>query len=188
MDRSFPCSNVRRCAIIVPGAVVDHVRRVVIGLGSNIGDRRANLDEAVSRLRSIRALHVLRRSPVYETPPAGGPPQSDYLNAAVLVVTSLDAREILDHALTIERDLGRVRSAETHWGPRTIDLDLLWIEGEAVAEEGLTVPHPRLAERAFAVRPLLDVAPDAVDFRTGVAYATLPAASAALVKVAEGSR
>lgn len=167
---------------------VDHVRRVVIGLGSNVGDRLANLDAAVARLRVDRALHVLRRSPVYETPPAGGPPQGDYLNAAVLIVTSLDAQEILDRALAIERDLGRVRADETRWGPRTIDLDLLWIEGEAISEAGLEVPHPRLAERPFAVRPLLDVAPDAVDFRTGKAYATLPAASVTLVKVADGAR
>lgn len=167
---------------------MDHVRRVVIGLGSNVGDRLAHLDAAVARLRADRALHVLRRSPVYETPPAGGPPQGDYLNAAVLVVTALGAREILDRTLAVEESLGRVRSAETRWGPRTIDLDLLWIEGEAVSEDALTVPHPRLSERAFAVRPLLDVAPDAVDFRTGTAYATLPAAGEALAKVAESSR
>lgn len=167
---------------------MDHVRRVVIGLGSNVGDRLANLDAAVASLRADRALHVLRRSPVYETPPEGGPPQGDYLNAAVLVVTSLGAREILDRTLAVEHTLGRVRSAETRWGPRTIDLDVLWIEGEAVNEDSVTVPHPRLAERAFAVRPLLDVAPDAVDFRTGVAYATLPVASAALTKVAESTR
>lgn len=144
----------------------------------------ANLVAAEARLRADRALHVLRRSPVYETPPAGGPPQGDYLNAAVLLVTSLDAREILDRALSIERELGRDRGAEPRWGPRTIDLDLLWIEGEAVEEEGLVVPHPRLEERPFAVQPLVDVAPDAVDFRTGRAYATLAAASAPITKIA----
>lgn len=167
---------------------MDHVRRVVIGLGSNVGDRLANLDEAVARLRADRAFHVLRRSPVYETPPAGGPPQGDYLNAALLVVTSLDARSVLERALGIEHDLGRVRSPDTRWGPRTIDLDLLWIEGEAVSEDGLVVPHPRLVDRPFALRPLLDVAPDAVDFRTGRAYASLPAASAVIAKVAEATR
>jgi 2-amino-4-hydroxy-6-hydroxymethyldihydropteridine diphosphokinase len=167
---------------------VDHVRRVVIGLGSNLGDRSANLDAAIARLRVDRSLHVLRRSPVYETPPAGGPPQGDYLNAAVLLVTSLDARSILDLALGIERDLGRVRSAETRWGPRPIDLDVLWIEGEAVDEEGLTVPHPRLLERPFALRPLLDVAPDAVDIRTAQPFASLPAASVTLTLVAPGGR
>jgi 2-amino-4-hydroxy-6-hydroxymethyldihydropteridine diphosphokinase len=174
--------------MIPPGSVVDHVRRVVIGLGSNLGDRRENLDAAIAMLREAPLIRVLRRSPVYETPPAGGPPQGDYLNAAVLVVTSLEARAILDRALAIERRLGRTRSEETRWGPRTIDLDLLWIEGEALDEDGLTVPHPRLSERPFAVRPLLDVAPDAVDARTGCSYASLPAAGAAIVKVAEGGR
>jgi len=164
------------------------VRRVVIGLGSNVGDRLANLDDAVARLRADRELRVLRRSPVYETPPAGGPPQGDYLNAAVLVVTALDARDVLSRALVIERALGRTRSEETRWGPRTIDLDLLWIEGEAISEPGLELPHPRLADRPFAVRPLLDVAPDAVDIRTGRAYATLPAASVEITKVTEGAR
>jgi 2-amino-4-hydroxy-6-hydroxymethyldihydropteridine diphosphokinase len=167
---------------------VDHVRRVVIGLGSNVGDRMANIDAAIARLRTDRDVHVLRRSPVYETPPAGGPPQGDYLNAAVLLVTSLDAREILDRALAIERALGRVRPDEVRWGPRTIDLDVLWIEGEAVTEDGLEVPHPHLRERPFAVRPLLDVAPDAVDFRTGTAYATLPAAGAPITKIADGGK
>lgn len=159
-----------------------------MGLGSNEGDRRAYLDAAVARIREDRAWHVMRRSPVYESPPAGGPPQGDYLNAAVLVVTSLDARAILDRALAIERVLGRTRSDETRWGPRTIDIDLLWIEGEAVDEEGLVVPHPRLSERPFAIRPLLDLAPDASDTRTGVTFASLPAASEALTQVAEGGR
>ena len=167
---------------------MDHVRRVVIGMGSNVGDRQANLDAAIARLRTDRALHVLRRSPVYETPPAGGPPQGDYLNAAVLVVTALPGRAILDRTLAIERELGRERSRETRWGPRTLDLDLLWIEGEAIDEEGLVVPHPRLEERPFAVRPLLDVAPDAVDFRTGRVLASVAAASVPLVQVAEGGR
>jgi 2-amino-4-hydroxy-6-hydroxymethyldihydropteridine diphosphokinase len=159
---------------------VYHVRRVVIGLGSNVGDRLANLDGAIARLRDERDLRILRCSPVYESPPAGGPPQGDYLNAAVLVVTSLEGRAILDRALAVERALGRERSAETRWGPRVIDVDLLWIEGEAIAEDGLVVPHPRLHERPFALRPLLDVAPDAVDGSTGKALATLPAAQEAL--------
>jgi 2-amino-4-hydroxy-6-hydroxymethyldihydropteridine diphosphokinase len=158
----------------------------VIGLGSNLGDRRANIDLAIARLREEPLIRVLGRSPVYETPPAGGPPQGDYLNAAVLLVTSLTARAVLDRTLSIERGLGRNRSEEVRWGPRTIDLDLLWIEGEVVDEEGLAVPHPRLHERPFALRPLLDVAPDAVDPRTGQPFASLPAASAPIARVAEG--
>jgi 2-amino-4-hydroxy-6-hydroxymethyldihydropteridine diphosphokinase len=166
---------------------VDHVRRIVIGLGSNLGDREANLASAVEALRERRDLRVLRRSPVYESPPApGGPPQGDYLNAAVLVVTSLSAREILDQALEVERGLGRVRAEGERWGPRTIDLDILWIEGEAVDEPGLVVPHPRLRERPFALRPLLDVAPDAKG-RAGEDFASMPAAAAPLRKVGDGS-
>ncbi len=174
--------------MIVSGDVVDHVRRIVIGLGSNEGDRLSTLTSAVDQLRAHRDLHVLRRSPLYETPPAGGPPQGDYLNGAVLIVTAEPARGILDWLLAIERSLGRVRPDPVRWGPRPIDLDLLWIEGEAVAEPGLYVPHPRLTERTFALRPLLDVAPDAVDFRTGEQLATLPAASLPITRFVEATR
>jgi 2-amino-4-hydroxy-6-hydroxymethyldihydropteridine diphosphokinase len=165
------------------GSEVEHVRRIVIGLGSNVGDRLAHLEAAIARIREDRELFVLRASVAYETAAEGGPPQGDYLNAAVLVVTSLDGRSVLDRVLAIERELGRERTGETRWGPRTIDLDLLWIEGEAIDEEGLRVPHPRLHERPFALRPLLDVAPDAVDVRTGQAFASLPAASTMLSAV-----
>ena len=167
---------------------MDHVRRIVIGLGSNLGDRQATLAAAVDQLRAHRDLHVLRRSPLYETPPAGGPPQGDYLNGAVLIVTAQPARGILDWMLAIERSLGRERPDPVRWGPRTIDLDLLWIEGEAVSEPGLDVPHPRLAERTFALRPLLDLAPDAVDFRTGQELAALPAASLPIARFADAPR
>jgi 2-amino-4-hydroxy-6-hydroxymethyldihydropteridine diphosphokinase len=132
--------------------------RVVIGLGSNVGDRLANLREAVRRVGE-RA-RVLRGSGVYETAPIGGPEQAAFLNAAILIAWEGDALALLDVLQGIERDLGRTR--DVRWGPRTIDLDVLWIEGgETVADPRLVVPHPRLAERAFAVRPLLDVAPDA---------------------------
>jgi len=169
-------------------AVVDHVRRVVIGLGSNMGDRRAHIDAAVTQLRKDRDWHILRRSPVYESAPAGGPPQGDYLNAAVLLVTSLEAREILHRVLAVEKALGRVRSPGVRLGPRTIDLDILWIEGEAIEEDALVVPHPRLPERPFALRPLLDLVPDASDFRTGHRFSSLPAAKAPITKVAEGGK
>ncbi|MCC6554593.1 MAG: 2-amino-4-hydroxy-6-hydroxymethyldihydropteridine diphosphokinase [Polyangiaceae bacterium] len=159
---------------------MDHVRRVVIGLGSNLGDRAEAIRAAVRALRADRELFVLRESPLYESPPAGGPPQGDYLNGAVLIVTSLPGRDILDRALAIERSLGRVRPDAERWGPRAIDLDVLWIEGEAIDEPGLEVPHPRLAGRPFALRPLLDLAPDARDPHTGEEYASLPEASAPL--------
>jgi 2-amino-4-hydroxy-6-hydroxymethyldihydropteridine diphosphokinase len=166
---------------------VDHLRRIVIGLGSNLGDREANIEAAIAALRAPD-LHVLRRAALYETPPAGGPPQGDYLNSAVLIVTSIPAHDLLDRCLAVERSLGRVRPDAERWGPRTIDLDLLWIEGEAIVEPDLEVPHPRLQERVFALRPLLDLAPDATDFRTGLAFATLPAASTAIQRFRGRSR
>jgi 2-amino-4-hydroxy-6-hydroxymethyldihydropteridine diphosphokinase len=159
------------------------MRRAVLGLGSNLGDRAATIASAIEELRADPDLNVIAQSSTYESPPAGGPPQGDYLNAAVLIETSLPPRAILDRALAIERALGRMRPDTVVWGPRTIDVDLLWIDGEVVAEAGLEVPHPRLAERAFALRPLLDVAPDAQDPRTGQALSSLPAASAALRRI-----
>jgi 2-amino-4-hydroxy-6-hydroxymethyldihydropteridine diphosphokinase len=166
------------CDTVALGVTVDHIRRVVIGLGSNVGDRAGHLDRAVVALRDDKRFHVMRRSPVYETAPVGGPPQGDFLNAAVLLLTSLAAREILESALDIERTLGRVRGEPA--APRTIDLDLLWIEGEEIDEPDLVIPHPRLVERAFALRPLLDLAPDAGHPRTGVIFSTLPTASTEL--------
>ena len=137
------------------------MRRVVLGLGSNLGDRQRHLEGAVEAFNQSPAFADLKRSHVRETAPQGGPPQPPYLNAAIVVRTALDARSILEFALRIERQLGRVRPDAVRWGPRIIDIDLLWIENEIVSEPGLEVPHPRLRERAFALEPLLDVAPDA---------------------------
>lgn len=114
---------------------------------------------------------VLARSRVYETDPVGGPPQPNYLNAAVLVRSELEAAQLMERLLAIETSMGRVRKEPN--GPRTIDLDLLWIEGVTIATDTLRVPHPRLMERAFALGPLLDVAPDACDPRTKHAYSAL---------------
>lgn len=164
-------------------AAVGNVRRAVIGVGSNLGDRLGTVRAAIEALGADPDLAVLRESARYESPPAGGPPQGDYVNAAVLVATSLSARQILERTLAVERLLGRIRPDAVRWGPRTIDLDLLWIEGEAVTEPDIEVPHPRLHERAFALRPLLDVAPDASDPRTAVAYASLPAAGAPIRRI-----
>lgn len=164
---------------------MDHVRRVVLGLGSNLGDRIANLSDAVRRLRSERDLRVLRQAAVYESPPLGGLAQDDYLNTAVLLVTSLEARAIFERSLAIEDAMGRVRDPKEKWAARVIDIDLLWIEGEAVHDSDLTVPHPGLRDRVFALRPLLDLAPDASDFEKGDRFADLPAALAPITRVAE---
>jgi len=141
--------------------------RAVVGLGSNLGDRIENLREAVHWMRRLAA-DRLRCSPVYETEPVG-PPQPRYLNAAVLLDEERHPRELLNGLLAIERQLGRIRTER--WGPRIIDLDILWVEGTACAEPGLSVPHASLHERAFALRPMLDLAPDATDPRTGAPYA-----------------
>jgi 2-amino-4-hydroxy-6-hydroxymethyldihydropteridine diphosphokinase len=137
----------------------------VIGLGSNLGDRRALLAEAV---RALSALGTLGRvSPLYETAPVG-PPQPMFLNAALSLTTELLPLALLDALLDVERRLGRVRLER--WGPRLVDLDILWIAGAAFDSPRLTVPHPELRRRAFALRPLLDVRPDATDPRDGVSY------------------
>lgn len=152
-----------------------------MGLGSNVGDRVKNLTEAIANLRGDRDMHVLSVSPFYETD-AEGPPQAAFINGAVLVLTSLPATELLARMLATEQKLGRVRSPETAKGPRTIDLDLLWIEGEFVEEPDLRVPHAQLRDRAFAVRPLLDLAPDARD-EAGAPYADCAVAKTELRKI-----
>jgi len=148
-------------------------RRVVVGMGANLGDRLDFLDQATARIGDVAGIVAVRRSPIIETEPVGGPLQGRYFNCALLIRTSLAPRALLEALLTIERDLGRTRDG-TRDAPRTIDLDLLWIEGERIGEPDLLVPHPRLAARAFALVPLIDVAPDARD-AAGSAYADLPA-------------
>jgi 2-amino-4-hydroxy-6-hydroxymethyldihydropteridine diphosphokinase len=134
----------------------------VVGLGANLGDPAATLVSAVGALSLLGSVTAI--STLYETDPVG-PPQPAYLNAAVRIGFEGSARELLSALLDIERHHGRVR--RDRWGPRSLDLDLLWIAGVEVLEDGLVVPHPRLAERRFALVPLLDVAPDAAHPRTG---------------------
>jgi 2-amino-4-hydroxy-6-hydroxymethyldihydropteridine diphosphokinase len=144
--------------------------RAVIGFGSNLGDRLATMRAALAELARVARVETTSR--VYESPalvwcssphPSGvrtqGPPQGDYLNAAALVTWQGEPEALLDALLAIEAKLGRVRREK--WGARTIDLDVLWIEGREVHTRRLTVPHPELSKRAFAVAPLLDVAPAA---------------------------
>ena len=133
-----------------------HVR-AFIGLGSNLGDRLANLKEAVSRLAKIDGVRVAKLSAVYETSPVG-PAQPDFLNAVAEVQTSLPARDLLRASLRIEEEMGRVRGER--WGPRVIDLDLLNYDRIRIEEQGLVVPHPRMHERAFVLVPLFELEPD----------------------------
>lgn len=135
------------------------VRRAVLALGSNLGDPAANLQAGVSSLAATAGLRVAAVSPVYETEPVGGPPQPDYLNAVILLDSSLAARDLLARAQEIEDALGRVR--RQRWGPRTLDIDVIAIDGETIDDSVLTLPHPRAHERAFVLAPWHDVDPAA---------------------------
>lgn len=139
---------------------------VVIGLGSNLGDSELTLCRALAELAAVGRVSAI--SALYRTAPVGGPPQPDFMNAAVRLLFAGTPGDLLAEAHRIERGAGRER--RERWGPRTLDLDILWIAGLVVAEQGLHVPHARLRERAFALRPLLDVAPDALDPVTGETY------------------
>ncbi len=128
--------------------------RAFLGLGSNLGDRRRHLADAVAALPDVVAV-----SPVYETDPVGGPEgQGPYLNIVVELASALTPRELLGVARRLEAAAGRVRAER--WGPRTLDVDVLWVEGAAVDEADLTVPHPRMWERRFVLAPLGDLAPE----------------------------
>lgn len=156
----------------------------MIGLGANLGERVESLRAAVMELTDVPGVRVLARSRVYETAPVG-PPQPDYLNAAILVECTRPLGELLTSLLEIERGLGRER--RERWGPRTIDLDILWAEDTVLDTPQLTVPHAHLHERAFAVKPLVDVAPDATDPRTRTRYADLDLPDAASVRLASAT-
>jgi 2-amino-4-hydroxy-6-hydroxymethyldihydropteridine diphosphokinase len=137
-----------------------------IGLGSNLGDRRAALDQAVAALGATKGVRVAAVSPFIETEAAGGPAdQPRFLNSAAAVETDLEPEALLDVLQEIERQLGRQRSVR--WGPRTIDLDLLLYGERIVATGRLHVPHLRLRERRFVLEPLAAIAPQAVEPITG---------------------
>ncbi len=134
-------------------------RRVVLALGSNLGDRLANLQAGLDVLAAAPGLGQLSVSPVYETAPVGGPAQDDYLNAVVIAETALPARAVLERARQAEAALGRVRAQR--WGPRTLDVDIIVCGAEISADPKLTLPHPRAHERAFVLAPWHDLDPAA---------------------------
>ena len=130
----------------------------LIGLGGNLGDVRARLAAAIDALGRVPGVSVGARSRFYRTPPWGNVDQPDFVNAAVAVDTAMGPHDLLDVLLATERDFGRLRDGE-RWGPRTLDLDLLAYGDRTIDDERLTVPHPRIAERAFVLLPLADIAP-----------------------------
>jgi len=137
------------------------VGRAYVALGANLGDREAALRLAVAALAGRGDTAVVAISELRETDPVGYVDQPQFLNGAVLLETELGARALLDELLEIERELGRVRDGRRD-GPRAIDLDLLLYGDETIDEPGLTVPHPRLHERRFALEPLADLDPELV--------------------------
>lgn len=134
--------------------------RVYIALGSNVGDRLAHLHRALDALAALPGTIVADRSDIIETAPVGPVAQGPFLNAVAALDTPLSAREVLLALLSIESRVGRERSMEQRWGPRTLDLDLLLFGDAIIAEPGLLVPHPRLHERRFVLEPLARIAPE----------------------------
>lgn len=140
--------------------------RVLLGLGSNLGDRDANLVAALDRLEEENALSVVAMSTIRTTSPVGGPPQPDYRNAAALAETHLPPRKLLAAMQRAEERVGR-RPGGERWGPREVDVDLLLYGAETIDEPGLVVPHPRMTERRFVLEPAAEIAPDMVHPGTG---------------------
>jgi 2-amino-4-hydroxy-6-hydroxymethyldihydropteridine diphosphokinase len=134
------------------------VTRAFVGLGANLGDREGTIRRALELLAAREGIEIVAVSALRETEPVGYVNQPSFLNGAAEVETTLRPRELLDALLDVERGLGRERGER--WGPRTIDLDLLLYGDERIAEPGLTVPHPRLHERRFALEPLVELDPD----------------------------
>ena len=133
--------------------------RAFVGLGSNLAHPRRQIAKAIQRLAATQRVRVIAVSPNYVTAPIGGPPQADYVNAVAMVCTSLAPRALLARLHAIERMQQRKRDPRTpRNAPRTLDLDLLLYGARRFATPQLTVPHPRLHERAFALRPLMDIA------------------------------
>jgi 2-amino-4-hydroxy-6-hydroxymethyldihydropteridine diphosphokinase len=139
--------------------------RTYLGLGSNLGDRLAHLQRAVTQLAATPGLAVVGVSRVYETAPVGGPEQGPYLNAVVALDTELRAADLLTVARRLEDEA--LRERKERWGARTLDVDILLAGDERVDTPELTVPHPRLWERGFVLAPLADVAPDLVSVPPG---------------------
>jgi 2-amino-4-hydroxy-6-hydroxymethyldihydropteridine diphosphokinase len=162
-------------------------RVIVLSLGSNLGDRLANLQHGIDLLCADAGdgLRCTAVSGVYETAPVGGPPQDDYLNAVLLAVSALSGTEILRRGQAVESALRRVRTRR--WGPRTLDVDVIASGAERSSDPELTLPHPRAHERAFVLAPWLEVAPDAAVPGRGAAADLLAAIGTAGVRRLTGA-
>jgi len=133
---------------------------VLIALGGNVGDVRATFQKAISNICGMAQAALLARSSDYATPPWGELDQARFINACIEIETSLDPHALLFTLHKIEKKFGRDRGNETRWGPRTLDLDLIAYDDVSIDKPELTLPHPRLFERAFVLVPLLEIVPD----------------------------
>jgi 2-amino-4-hydroxy-6-hydroxymethyldihydropteridine diphosphokinase len=133
---------------------------VIIALGGNVGDVRATFRKAIANICGRAQATLEARSSDYATPPWGDEQQADFINACIEIETSLDPHALLFTLHKIEQKFGRDRAKETRWGPRTLDLDLIAYDDIRIDRPELTLPHPRLFERAFVLVPLADIAPD----------------------------
>jgi 2-amino-4-hydroxy-6-hydroxymethyldihydropteridine diphosphokinase len=132
----------------------------LLGLGGNLGDVQSTLDQAIAILCDGQDVRLVARSSDYRTAPWGVTDQPPFVNLALAVETTLTPRALLYRALTVEAMFGRNRSREQRWGPRILDIDIIAFDGLELSEPGLTLPHPRLFERAFVLAPLAEIAPD----------------------------
>jgi len=126
-----------------------------IGVGSNLGDRKKHIEDAIEKLKNIEGVEVKRVSSIYETEPVGGPKQGKYLNGAIEIETGLGPRELLGKLQDIEKKLGRKKTVKN--GPRTIDLDILLYGDNKIDEPDLKIPHPNMREREFVMKPLKEI-------------------------------
>ena len=142
-----------------PDAATVAPREIVLALGSNLGDRLANLQAGIDALAASTGITAVAVSGVFETSPVAGPDQPDYLNAVLLADSGLPARAVLDRCQAAEQARGRLRTVR--WGPRTLDIDIIACGDEVSSDPALTLPHPRAHQRAFVLVPWHDADPDA---------------------------
>jgi 2-amino-4-hydroxy-6-hydroxymethyldihydropteridine diphosphokinase len=129
---------------------------VIIAIGTNLGNRKENIETAIQKIKE-NGINIEKVSPIYETPPYGYTDQPAFLNCAVLAKTILSPHKLLDTLLSIEKEMGRVR--KIHWGPRIIDLDIIFYDNLIIDEPDLKIPHPDMQNREFVLKPINDIAP-----------------------------
>ena len=134
------------------------MKSVLLGLGSNLGDSKASISNAINKLQATPYITIKKCSPLYKSSPVGDTHQPWFYNCVLAIETFLNPKSLLEKCLSIEKELLRTRTR--HWGPRTIDIDVLDYEGITSADPELTLPHPRMHERLFVLKPLQDILPD----------------------------